>query len=231
MYAMPSIDISRGRAVKRIRGVKGSGLIVGNPIDIARELYDEGYEYIHVVDLDAAEGSGDNEDIVRKIIDIGFRWIQVGGGIRSLGKASRILSYGASAIVISTIFYRDTKLFNNILASLGGEKILIAIDYDYSKKVYISGWSESHIDLDQAIDMVNRYGVLGVLFTFISGEGMARGIDRNICFYANRLNKLKEYAGGISTLSDLVYLKSCGFSFGIIGMAIYNGVLRGVKYV
>ncbi len=231
IYIMPSIDISDGKAVKRIRGVRGSGIVVGNPVDIASKLYSEGYEYIHIVDLDAAEGCGDNENIIRKITEIGFKWIQVGGGIRSLEKASRLLSYGVSALVISTIFYMETNLFKSILNNIGGEKILIAIDYDSNGNVYIAGWSRSKVLLTSALNMVNSYNVLGVLFTFISNEGTVKGIDRNICFYASKLNMLKEYAGGISSIEDLVYLKECGFRVAIIGMALYQGILRGVKYV
>jgi len=231
IYVMPSIDVSEGKAVKRVRGVRGSGIVVGDPIDIAAELYSSGYEYIHLVDLDAAEGRGDNEDVVRRITEMGFRWVQVGGGIRSLEKASRILSLGASAIVVSTTFYRDVNLFNNILNSVGGEKVLISIDYDSSRRVYISGWSEGYIQLKQAVDMVSNYGVLGVLFTFISNEGTLKGIDRDVCSYAAKVSMLKEYAGGIASLDDLKYLKSCGFNFGVIGMALYQGILRGVRYV
>lgn len=64
---IPSIDISLGKAVKRIRGVKGTGLILGNPIELASKLYNEGYTRIHVVDLDAAEGVGNNEMYIKEI--------------------------------------------------------------------------------------------------------------------------------------------------------------------
>jgi len=63
---IPSIDISLGKAVKRIRGVKGTGLILGNPIELASKLYNEGYTRIHVVDLDAVEGVGNMRCTLRK---------------------------------------------------------------------------------------------------------------------------------------------------------------------
>ncbi|ADM28379.1 1-(5-phosphoribosyl)-5-((5-phosphoribosylamino)methylideneamino) imidazole-4-carboxamide isomerase [Ignisphaera aggregans DSM 17230] len=231
IYIMPSIDISDGKAVKRIRGIRGSGIVVGNPIDIASKLYSDGYEYIHVVDLDAAEGRGDNENIIKEIVKIGFKWIQVGGGIRSIEKASRLLSYNVSAIVISTIFYTDTNLFRAILNSIGGEKILVAIDYNSNGNVYIAGWNRGVTTIASALDMIRNYNILGTLFTYISNEGTVKGIDRSICFYASKLDILKEYAGGVSSIEDLVYLKSCGFRFAVIGMALYQGILRGVKYV
>jgi len=231
IYVMPSIDISDGKAVKRIRGIRGSGIVVGNPIDIASKLYSDGYEYIHVVDLDAAEGHGDNENIIREIIKIGFKWVQVGGGIRSIEKASRLISYGVSAIVISTIFYAYPDLFRAILNSIGGEKILVAIDYDSNGNVYIAGWNKSVTTIASALDMIKNYNVLGILLTFINNEGTVKGVDKNVCFYTSKLDILKEYAGGVSSIEDLVYLKSCGFRFAVIGMALYRGILRGVKYV
>lgn len=231
MIVMPSIDVSGGRAVKRVRGVKGSGIVVGDPIEIADELYSHGYDCIHIVDLDAVEGTGSNDYIVKSVAGIGFKWIQVGGGIRSVDRASKLISYGASAIVLSTVFFIDRKRFYEIYDSVGWDKILISIDYDANHNVMIKGWSTAAMDLSSAIRLVERVKVLGAVFTYIQAEGTCTGVDRAIREYISSLNGLREYAGGVATHDDLLFLKSVGFDYVIIGMALYKGHLKGVKYV
>ncbi|MCS7111123.1 MAG: 1-(5-phosphoribosyl)-5-((5-phosphoribosylamino)methylideneamino)imidazole-4-carboxamide isomerase [Ignisphaera sp.] len=228
---MPSIDISRGKAVKRVRGIRGSGIIVGDPIEVASELYSLGYSCIHIVDLDAVEGTGSNEYIVKNAASIGFKWIQVGGGIRSIDRASRLISYGASAIVISTAFFMDREIFYEIYNGIGWDKILISIDYDSNRNVMVKGWGTTAIDLDTAVKLVRRARVLGTVFTYISTEGTCMGIDRSIRDYISTFSGLKEYAGGVATYDDLLFLKNVGFDYAVIGMALYKGCLRGVKYV
>ena len=89
---LPSLDISEGKVVKRVRGVKGTGLELGDPLRWLEFWYDEGASGVHVVDLDAAEtGRPVDKEIVLalidKAIDLGM-WIQVAGGIRSKEVAS-----------------------------------------------------------------------------------------------------------------------------------------------
>lgn len=224
---MPSIDISLGKAVKRVRGVKGTGLILGNPIEIAEKLFSEGYEFLHVVDLDAAEGVGDNSHVIRDIASIGFRWIQVGGGIRDEAKARRLADYGATAVVVSTLFFKNRLEFDNVVNSLGNDKVILALDYRSDGYVYVSGWSEKEKKLDDVLDEISLHPLLGVLLTYIDAEGTMYGIDREVSKYTQKIRGLKEYAGGISTYSDILFLDSIGFDYAIIGMALHKGVIRG----
>ncbi|MEM1898848.1 MAG: 1-(5-phosphoribosyl)-5-((5-phosphoribosylamino)methylideneamino)imidazole-4-carboxamide isomerase [Sulfolobales archaeon] len=231
MKIVPSIDLSSGKAVKRVKGVRGSELVVGDPIKVGEKLYELGYEALHIVDLDAAEGHGDNEDVVKVLTTLGFKWVQVGGGIRNCMKAQRLLSYGASSIVISTMFYENRRLFEELVSLVGGEKILIAVDYDENLIVRTRGWVGRGVHVDEALNDVNNYNVLGVVFTYIGSEGTVGGVDRKIQNLVVRVRGLKEYAGGISGLDDLRFLKEVGIDYAIVGMAIYRGSLVGVKYV
>lgn len=103
LEVMPSIDISEGIAVKRVKGQRGTGLILGDPFKLAQEAYGDGYDKVHIVDLDAAEGVGSNEDVIRRICrEVGFSHVQVGGGIRGIEKARRLLR-DCDYIVVSTL--------------------------------------------------------------------------------------------------------------------------------
>lgn len=231
MKVIPSIDLSFGKAVKRVRGVRDSGLVVGDAVKVAENLYELGYEAIHVVDLDAAEGCGNNEDVIKTLTNLGFKWVQVGGGIRDSMKAQRLLSYGASSIVISTTFYEDRRVFSEILNLVGGDKILIAVDYDEDLTIRVRGWGKRGMSIDVALSDINSYEVLGVIFTYIGNEGTEGGVDRRVESFVGRVNGLKEYAGGVSGMDDLKFLKSIGIDYAIVGMATYRGSLLGVKYV
>ncbi|MEM0373753.1 MAG: 1-(5-phosphoribosyl)-5-((5-phosphoribosylamino)methylideneamino)imidazole-4-carboxamide isomerase [Sulfolobaceae archaeon] len=231
MIVMPSIDISKGKAVKRIRGEKNSGIEIADALKVAEEIYELGYEHLHVVDLDAAEGSGENEDKIRQVANLGFKWIQVGGGIRSLEKALRI-SRIASAIVISTLPFVNFKEFEKINSVIGYEKILLSLDYDENYYIRVKGWKEKiNIKLQDFLNNI-KFDIKGIIFTYIPNEGSMSGIDRGIKDYARKLPfKIKEYAGGIFSFDDLLELKNAGFNYAIVGMSFYRGHLKGVKYV
>ncbi|BFH74487.1 1-(5-phosphoribosyl)-5-((5-phosphoribosylamino) methylideneamino)imidazole-4-carboxamide isomerase [Sulfurisphaera javensis] len=225
---IPSIDISEGKAVKRIKGIRGTGLILGNPIQIAYKIYEEGYNYLHVVDLDSAEELGNNEEIIKEICNIGFRWVQVGGGIRDVNKAERLISYDCSALVISTLPVKKPKEYKNLEEKIGKDKILLSVDYNSSGYILIRGWREKSI---RVIDFILSFDALGYIFTYVENEGTRRGIDPNVKNYILKINNIKEYAGGIGSIEDLYKLKEYGFNYAIIGMSFYKGPLRGVKYV
>jgi len=225
---LPSIDISEGKAVKRVRGIRGSGLILGNPIDIALKIYNEGYNSVHLVDLDSAEGLGNNEEYIKEICKIGFSWVQVGGGVRSIEKAESLISYGCSAIVISTLPVKNPSTYEEIVKKLGKEKVLLSVDYDSSGYVLIRGWKEKSI---KVLDFIMSFQALGYIFTYVNNEGTKRGVDPFIKNYSLRVSGIKEYAGGIGSIEDLYMLKEYGFNYAIVGMSFYSGNLRGVKYV
>ncbi|ARM76294.1 1-(5-phosphoribosyl)-5-((5-phosphoribosylamino)methylideneamino)imidazole-4-carboxamide isomerase [Acidianus manzaensis] len=229
MKIVPSIDISEGKAVKRIKGIKNSGLILGDPVKIAEEIYSEGYDFIHVVDLDSAEGSGNNEKEISLIAKIGFDKIEVGGGIRSYDKANKLFSLGVTDIVISTLPFTNLQEFRKISTELGN-KTMISIDY-CNDVVLIKGWKEKGGKISDVLLQLSKYDVEGIIFTYVCNEGTKLGIDENVGKYVNLIKGIKGYAGGIGKIEDLQDLKNKGIDFAIVGMSFYSGNLRGVKVV
>ncbi|MGC9105940.1 MAG: 1-(5-phosphoribosyl)-5-((5-phosphoribosylamino)methylideneamino)imidazole-4-carboxamide isomerase [Thermoprotei archaeon] len=229
MKVLPSVDISEGKAVKRIQGKRGTGLVLGDPRKVAEEIYSMGYKHLHVVDLDAAEGVGDNSEFVRDIVKIGFEWVQVGGGVRDSARASKLLSQGASAVIMSTLPFTDPKKFETVVKEVGPEKVLVSVDYDSQGYVLIKGWTERSLRMESAIASLPE--VRGVILTFVDKEGTTGGIDPNAGKWARLIKGLKEYAGGISSPEDLASLKSMGFDYAVVGMAFYTGRVRGIVEV
>ncbi len=229
MDVVPSIDISQGKAVKRIKGIKGSGLILGDPVKVAEDIYSLGYDFVHIVDLDSAEGTGNNEDKIKEILKIGFSRIEVGGGIRSVEKANKLLSLGVRDVIVSSILFTNKTEFDK-MSELFGDKLFFSIDY-CEGKVLIKGWKEEAKSVDETLSILENYNIKGVIFTYVCNEGTKMGIDENISKYSARVNKIKGYAGGINNVKDLLKLKESKIDFAIVGMAFYSGNLRGVKNV
>ncbi|MBW9141230.1 MAG: 1-(5-phosphoribosyl)-5-((5-phosphoribosylamino)methylideneamino)imidazole-4-carboxamide isomerase [Candidatus Aramenus sp.] len=228
MIVVPSIDISEGKAVKRIGGRRGTGLVLGDPVSVAKSIYEEGYDYVHVVDLDAAEGVGSNEELIKEIAGLGFSKVEVGGGIRDRDKARRLISYGVTYLVLSTVVFKDRKLYEDILQEVGEERVLASVDY-CDDVIYVKGWSERAIRVEEGLRQIGE--VAGVIFTNICKEGKSVGIDEGVGKYLHVVRGLKGYAGGIRDVNDLEKLKGIGFDFAVVGMSFYTGNLRGVKYV
>ena len=228
LEVMPSIDISGGIAVKRVRGQRGTGLILGDPLRLAQEVYGDGYDKVHIVDLDAAEGVGSNEDVIRRICrEVGFSHVQVGGGIRSIEKARRLLR-DCDYIVVSTLPVTDPSEFEELVREVGRDRVLVSIDYDEQGNVLIRGWRErGSVKVEDLLSL----DVYGFIFTYIPREGTGEGIDESVRLYASRVRGVREYAGGINTVNDLVRLREFGFNYAIVGMSFYNGALRGVRFV
>ncbi len=229
MKVIPSIDISQGKAVKRIRGKSGSGIEVGDPFEVAKQIFSTGYDSIHVVDLDGAEGKGRNLSVIKRICEIGFSSVQVGGGIRDLDVATSVIKAGASSIVMSTLPFLEEPKFLEIKRNIGGEKILVSLDYNSQGKIMVRGWSiDINVSVTEAIEKSNAWNLMGVVFTYVENEGTKKGIDPNVGRYARLVKGIKEYAGGISTMDDLKTLKESKIDYAIVGMAFYTNSLKGV---
>ena len=226
MEVIPSIDISRGSCVKRVRGVEGTGLDLGDPVGWALRWEGEGAKRLHVVDLDgAAEGRPVNLKLIREIIRRVSIPVQVGGGIRSVEAASSYIGAGARWIIIGTAIVEDSETFDGILSYVGVEKVIAALDYDEHGRVVVRGWKAKtgRMLLDEAVRL-DRLGLAAFLCTYTPLEGTLGGVDSETM---KRLVKLVAtpiiYAGGIRGLEDLLALRDSGVYGAVVGMALYRG--------
>ena len=239
MLVIPAVDVMRGKCVRLWQGSPSQCKIYcEDPVQIVKKFSDEGAELIHLVDLDAALGAGQNFEVIRRCIEPGIARIQVAGGIRNMEKAESILKQGAYRVVLGTIVARHPEFVSDIAETYGADRVAVAVDVR-GRMVSIEGWKQQ-IDVDylQFAKSIESTGAGVLIFTQIDVDGTLKG-----CRVAE-VSKLLETvkipvvaSGGIGELSDLVALSELGVSGAIVGTALYErrftlkDAMRAVRYV
>ena len=227
MIMVPSIDVERGVAVKRIGGVKGTGFKLGDPLKIGVKLWEMGARVIHIVDLDGAErGEPVNLWLVKQLRrEVGDDLlIQFGGGIRTVESALKAYWNGADILVIGTAWTENPSILEEV--SDIGVHVLASIDVK-AGRVAVRGWrSTTELTLYDAFKLLEAFKIYGYLVTCIDVEGQGVGACTPLAAQARSLTKrVVEYAGGVKDDADLRTLASVGVDAVIVGMAFYLGKL------
>jgi len=228
LYVIPAIDIMNGRVVRLIKGDPGnikSYEYLGDPLSLAKRWRLEGASLIHVVDIDAALGRGENIGIIEEIVKSIKIPIQVGGGVRSIDKAIHLLDMGIERIVLGSLAFRSPNTVSQLLNDFGWRRIAVALDH-LDGEVMINGWRTStHKTLKEAIQKFLTIGVRFFLITSIQHDGMMNGPDiKNLSEILN-LNANIIVSGGVRNLDDIIALKNLNIYGVIIGRALYEGLL------
>ncbi|MCQ2740232.1 MAG: bifunctional phosphoribosyl-AMP cyclohydrolase/phosphoribosyl-ATP diphosphatase HisIE [bacterium] len=210
---IPSIDLMDGKAVQLQQG-KEKILEKENVLELAK--YFSRFGEIAVIDLDAAMNKGNNEETIKQICKIAK--CRVGGGIRDEEKARRILSYGASKIIIGT------KANEELLSKLPKERVIVAIDAK-GGKITTEGWTKEINETPK--DFVKRFDNLcsGYLYTIVDKEGMLGGTDIDAIKEIREITKNDlTAAGGITNVEEIKSLEKANIN-SQLGMSIYTGIL------
>ena len=208
---IPSIDIMDGKAVQLKQG-KTKVLEKENVFELAE--YFSRFGEIAVIDLDSAMNKGDNEELIKKLCN--KYSCRVGGGIRDIEKAKRLISYGAKKLIIGTAATED------FLKKLPKDKIMVAIDSKYGE-VVTEGWTEK--TGEKPVEWIKRFDDLcsGYLYTIVEKEGMMAGTDLDAIKKISKETKNPIVAaGGISSIQEILTLEEMNVS-SQLGMAIYTG--------
>jgi phosphoribosylformimino-5-aminoimidazole carboxamide ribotide isomerase len=226
MIAIPAIDLREGACVQLVGGSYAHEAVrLDNPIEVARGWMRAGFQRMHVVDLDAATGRGENAGVVRDILEDIPASIQVGGGIRSGDTIERLLQEGASWIVLGTRALEEPEWLAGTASTFPGQ-LIVAADVR-ERQVVTRGWartlSRSVLDV---VEQLNDVPLGGVLVTAVHREGQLAGTD---LFLMEDVAELSAHpviaSGGISTVGDLRELAERGIAAAVIGMALYTGAL------
>jgi phosphoribosylformimino-5-aminoimidazole carboxamide ribotide isomerase len=223
MLIVPAIDLMGGNVVRLYKGKRESAKVYSNaPVDIARGFVQSGAKLVHVVDLDAAFGDGDNRATVAAIAATGAE-VQAGGGVRDVDAACALLDAGARAIVLGTSAVKQPELVKTLCREFPG-CIVVAVDA-HGDKVAVEGWAET-TDID-ARDLAARaveWGAAAILYTDITRDGT--GVGPNVDATAQLARVLHPTpviaSGGIGSLDHLRSLALAGVPQAVVGRALYE---------
>ena len=231
MKIIPAIDLMSGKVVRLYKGNPNNKTIYSDtPIEIAKKWESAGADILHIVDLDATLGSGENLELIQEISKNVSIPLQVAGGLRNEEKISEVLDF-ASRAVIGTIAIQlkeseQDKILSDFIQTFGNERIVISIDH-MDGKIVTHGWqTNTGIDLYEVTNEFVKYGFTEFLSTNVSKDGTLEGPDieslSKICQIQN-CNVIA--SGGISKIKDVEDVKKMN-PFGVIlGKALYEGLV------
>ena len=220
---IPCIDLMDGAVVQLVQG-REKALDGDTPEAMLAKF--AAFPVIQVIDLDAAIGRGSNEPIVEWLASKART--RIGGGIRTVEKAQRLLELGAEKIIVGTAAFRaggpNEAFLRELTAGVPREAILLALD-SKDGRIVVKGWRES-LDVS-AVDVIRALEPYcgGFLCTYVDKEGMMQGTDLE-WFRSLRAATDREItaAGGITTYEDIAALQEMGIH-AAVGMAVYTGRL------
>jgi len=227
VLVIPAIDVLGGKCVRLVRGDYANPTVYSDdPMDVVDSFASAGAERIHVVDLDAARGEGENHSLIQSIARRTDIKVQVAGGIRTEVQVDRLLEAGAHAVVMGTAAVREPRLLERCARNHSG-RILAALDVRGGLPS-VHGWTESE-PLQVGI-LLARWDVLplaGVVFTSIERDGTLEGPDLKTLARVNAMTSLPiQYSGGIATIDEIRAVGEAGAAGVIVGKALYEGRVK-----
>jgi phosphoribosylformimino-5-aminoimidazole carboxamide ribotide isomerase len=234
MILFPAIDLKDGQCVRLKLGDMAQATVFNdNPAAQAKSFEVQGFEWLHLVDLNGAfEGRPVNGKAVEAILNAISIPVQLGGGIRDLATIEHWLSRGVTRVILGTIALRNPKIVSEACKEFPG-KIVVGIDAK-AGRVAVEGWGESSsltaLELAQCFEDV---GVSAIVFTDIDRDGILKGINfEKTLELANAVNIPVIASGGLASIKDVQRLlePDCAILEGAIsGRAIYDGRLNAVE--
>jgi len=215
--------------VQLVRGRKRA-LAVNDVLGLLDRFRD--YPILHVIDLDAALRTGSNARWIKRLCRSAKREVRVGGGIRTVARAERILSWGAAKVIVGSAAFRDGKVDREFLSALakraGRKRVMVAIDTE-GGRIVVRGWREKlKLRPAEVIPQLEPY-CGGFLSTFVDNEGTMKGTDVAWFRRLRRVTRLPiTAAGGIRSMREVNALEKAGMD-AAVGMAIYTGALASDK--
>ena len=224
LIVIPAVDILGGKCVRLFRGDPNKNKVYyDDPLEAAQILEKEGAQLIHVVDLDAALGSGHNTETIKRIVANIKVKVEVGGGIRSLQKVDELLNLGVYRVVFGTAAVNNPSLVREAVKLYGSEHVAVGID-EKDGKVAVHCWkNKSELDYLKFAKSFESVGVGTLIFTSISVDGTLEGpqIEKTLRLVES-VNIPVIASGGVAELEDLVLLTRTGVTGIVVGTAIYE---------
>jgi len=225
LVLLPAVDVAGGEAVQLAQGVAGNEKRFGDPRAAADRWQRAGAEWLHLVDLDAAFGRGNNAELIAEVIASVRLNVELSGGIRDDASLERALGTGCSRVNIGTAALERPQWCADVIAAFG-DRVAVGLDVRGSR-LAARGWVREGGGLFETLDRLNAAGCARYVVTDVAADGMLSGPNldllRQVC---QRTDRPIVASGGISALTDiraLADLVPAGVEGAIIGTALYVG--------
>lgn len=224
LLLLPAVDVAGGQAVQLVQGVAGTGGEFGDPWEAARLWQEQGAEWIHLVDLDAAFGRGTNRELLAGIVGRLDISVEMSGGIRDAESLEAALSTGARRVNLGTAALEDPDWTARAVAEFG-DRVAIGLDVR-GTRLAARGWTQEGGDLWETLERLDREGCARYVVTDVFKDGMLKGPNlellQQVC---ERTDRPVVASGGVSTLADIEAIRSlvaAGVEGVIVGSALYR---------
>ena len=225
LILLPAVDVADGQAVRLVQGAAGSETGYGDPLEAALAWQNDGAEWVHLVDLDAAFGRGSNAELLADLVGRLDVKVELSGGIRDDESLRAALGTGAARVNIGTAALEDPEWCDRICGEYG-DRVAIGLDVR-GRTLSARGWTRDGGDLYEVLERLDKAGAARYVVTDITKDGTLRGPNldllRDVCA---RTPAPVIASGGVSTLDDLralATLESAGVEGVIAGKALYAG--------
>jgi len=222
---LPAVDVKDGRAVRLVQGELSAETAYGNPLEVALEFQAAGAEWIHLVDLDAAFGLGENSALLAEVVGKLDIKVELSGGIRDDESLRRALATGCRRINLGTAALENPEWTSKVISEFGDR---IAVGLDVRGHILAArGWTQEGGDLFETIVRLERDGCARYVVTDVTKDGTLKGPNLELLKEVCAVTRKPVVAsGGISSLEDiaaLAQLNSAGVEGAIVGKALYAG--------
>lgn len=222
---LPAVDVADGQAVRLVQGEAGSETNYGSPLDAALAWQNDGAEWVHLVDLDAAFGRGSNLELLSSVVGKLDIKVELSGGIRDDDSLEAALRLGASRVNLGTAALENPEWTARAIDK-HGEAIAVGLDVR-GTTLAARGWTREGGDLWEVLQRLDAAGCSRYVVTDVTKDGTLRGPNVELLREVlTRTNKPVVASGGIATLDDIASLRklvSEGLEGAIVGKALYSG--------
>ena len=234
MKIIPAIDLMNGEVVRLVKGNPEQKTVYSdNPVQIAKKWEDAGADMLHLVDLDATLGLGDNYETLKEICQNISIPVQVAGGLRDITKIANTLDF-AERVVIGTLAIQlkqseQESILLEMISQFGKDRLVISIDH-VNGEIVTHGWQKNTgLKLEDVTNEFVKLGFSEFLTTNVSKDGTLEGPDIVSLEQVCKISGPNIIAsGGISKLDDVQEIKKCNPYGVILGKALYEGLI-GIK--
>jgi phosphoribosylformimino-5-aminoimidazole carboxamide ribotide isomerase/phosphoribosylanthranilate isomerase len=224
-YLLPAVDVKDGRAVRLVQGEITQESIYGAPLEVALDFQSAGATWLHLVDLDAAFGRGENSDLLAEVVGRLDINVELSGGIRDEASLTRALATGCRRVNLGTAALENPEWTARVIQE-HGDRIAVGLDVR-GHTLAARGWTQEGGDLFETIARLERDGCSRYVVTDVAKDGTLMGPNLELLKSVSAVTHKPVIAsGGIATLEDisaLAQLQSIGVEGAIVGKALYAG--------